>query len=88
MGSKNIECTLCRYGLILLGDAPNACGFCPNPTYFHPFTLKCETSCPNGYYKNEMSRACEVCHSTCLSCMGELNVHCLSCYTGMYLLQG
>ena len=41
---------------------------------------KCLTTCPNGYFKNEANRVCEICSTNCLTCVST-NTTCTSCET-------
>ncbi|XP_072051183.1 proprotein convertase subtilisin/kexin type 6-like [Amphiura filiformis] len=49
----------------------------------------CETHCPDGTYEENSivvdGRQCLPCHDSCSTCDGALEVHCVSCSTGIFL---
>ena len=62
-----------------------ACKICL-PGFYLLNTTACLTVCPIGYWKNELTKTCNMCNSTCQTC--DLNTNnCTSCFTP-YILDG
>ncbi|XP_032068649.1 proprotein convertase subtilisin/kexin type 5-like [Thamnophis elegans] len=68
--SSGTRCISCQEGLLMTSS-----GLCVIPQY----------CLPNQYYDKE-SRACRPCHKNCLHCKGPGNFQCLSCPSGLHLL--
>ena len=63
------------------------CDFkCPAPYYYYPTSSGCVTTCPVGFYGEDVTRYCEACQdSLCLSCPINLNGRCVKCQAGSIL---
>ena len=53
--------------------------------YYFPEENKCYSTCPIGYFKNELINQCSKCHKDCYTCYGYKETECLSCAGLKYL---
>ncbi|KAL4506322.1 hypothetical protein ABPG73_017056 [Tetrahymena malaccensis] len=79
------DCSLsCAYPNIL---EENKCvAICSGLNYKNPDNT-CKPKCPQGYYKDQPTKTCILCHSNCSNCTGPLSTQCSSCNLG-YLQKG
>ena len=68
-----------------IGGAAADCTLCSSGYFAHPTTQACQSSCPNGYYKDTATRTCIQCDSTCVTCNGAGPSKCLTCGAQFYL---
>lgn len=45
------------------------CEECNSPYYKDPFTSNCGDVCPDKYYKDNTTKACETCKGDCIQCL-------------------
>ena len=72
----------CNY---CVGPTSSDCASCGQGDYLHPFSGKCVTSCPLGYYPNNATRRCSPCDKSCTACIGPSNQDCSSCNSRYFL---
>ena len=69
------------------GGGEYECTNCRDSFFKH--NDKCETNCPEHYYKNTKERKCSECDYNCKECDNEKennNSHCISCESGKFLV--
>ncbi|KAL4506292.1 hypothetical protein ABPG73_017026 [Tetrahymena malaccensis] len=59
---------------------------CPQNTFKNPDNT-CQSSCPQGYFQDNILMECVLCDTSCSSCYGELPTQCYKCNIG-YELKG
>jgi hypothetical protein len=59
---------------------------CTFPYFADKFSQSCSTVCQFGYFQNVAMHTCEICPSSCVSCIAALN--CTSCQPGLYMHRG
>ena len=55
------------------------CQTCQNGYFLTNNGLQCVTDCPDGYWENTQTKACDVCSVTCKTCQSAAD-HCTSCF--------
>lgn len=68
-----LNCDTCSSGSV------SDCALCLSGFFFNPLTAACDSSCPDGYFADPVSRACVPCDSACLTCTGPGPSSCSSC---------
>ncbi|XP_023221254.1 furin-like protease 2 [Centruroides sculpturatus] len=67
------------------GPRRNDCTDCDFPSHYL-FNGECVSECPDGYFANQYHH-CQLCHITCLKCIGHEMGQCQACIQG-YVLHG
>ena len=73
------QCSKCS------GPTENECEACSLGFYLQPNFPTCINSCPTGYWKDDDSNKCKICHNSCSVCTGPNNNQCSSCNSGAFL---
>ena len=80
-------CQTCHSSCLSCSNSgSSSCTTCISGTYLQPFVATCLATCPSTYYPDTSDNKCKQCDSSCLTCSGPTNAHCLSCGNGKYLL--
>jgi proprotein convertase subtilisin/kexin type 5 len=80
------ECKNCHdFCATCTSNAQNSCSVCRDGFYLIPDQNKCDTTCPDGYQKNETNKRCVKCAADCKTCELSDITKCKSCYSGKYL---
>ena len=66
------------------GPFENQCLKCSPSYYFLPDQGRCTDSCPDGYYKEESTKTCAACKTSCIKCFNQ--DHCSQCRDGFELI--
>lgn len=66
----------------------NGCVTCDAGLFL--YQNKCQPNCPRdlGYWPNEITHICDICDSSCKTCIGPADSECTSCLLPYYLLEG
>ena len=80
--SCHSACSVCT------GSSHSQCSECNTNYYLQPApSTTCLSYCPDGYWKDDATKTCLVCHSYCSKCSGPNTDECSACISG-YFLQG
>ena len=69
-GSFNTQCSACKINYYL------------QPA---PSDTTCDSTCPDGYWGDDATQSCQVCHSFCSECSGPNSNECSACKSGYFL---
>ena len=77
----NAACSACT------GSLNSQCSTCNTNYYLQPppAGTTCDSTCPNGYWRDDASKKCQSCHHTCSICTGTGNYRCSACNLGYFL---
>jgi hypothetical protein len=75
------QCLSCKQGFTLSTNDPTRC----NPL---PQSTSSGSLCPDGSFAPQGSSTCQVCDSSCKSCIGPSSGECSECAQGSFMLRG
>ena len=82
---KGGECQLCFSNCSECNGLDKFCTDCAISHYLYQGI--CGIYCPDGYWKNPLYRRCDLCDSSCLTCISPgTSINCLNCANGSYLI--
>ena len=81
-------CTACNSNCKTCVTTATTCLSCYSGTYLNPLTETCDSSCPDGYYKQISDNSCQKCDSSCVKCSGAGPNSCTFCALGYFLTSG
>lgn len=85
------QCLSCNSRCISCGASSTNCSACttsgPFESYLNTSTNSCVvlSSCATGYFGNILTHVCEVCNSSCQTCVGMMD-NCTWCISPLFLL--
>ena len=76
----NAACTTC------LDETNTQCSTCNTNYYLQPppAGTTCDSTCPNGYWRDDTINKCQPCHNSCSICTGPGNDQCSACNSGFF----
>ena len=86
----NHICAECHSACSNCADGTDTqCSACKINYYLQPAPsdTTCDSTCPDGYWGDDATQSCQVCHSFCSECSGPNSNECSACKSG-YFLQG
>jgi proprotein convertase subtilisin/kexin type 5 len=80
---EGMTCIQCSIENCATCDA-TYCSACDDGFFLSLSGLTCSDACPTGYYADEWTGNCEICHDSCTICDGPLPSDCSACKANDY----